>query len=121
MIQVKEKPAVMGVTTGKRKRTSETVFYIIALLVAAVMLLWEFWPQETIIVEKTYSVRIGETIWDIANDVKDQGDVRKVNEIMWQIQKDNGIKDERNIHAGDKIIVWMQLLDKKEGVKSSDK
>lgn len=120
-MRVKEKPAAMGVATGKYKRSSETVYTIIALLAAAVILLWEFWPQETIIVEKTYSVRIGETIWDIANDVKEQGDVRKVNEIMWQIQYDNNIKNAKNIQAGDKIIVWMQLLDKKEGVKISDK
>lgn len=113
-MQVKEKPAAIGVATGKRKRGLETVFNIIALIFMAVMLIWQFWPQKTVEVEKTYSVRIGETIWDIANDVKDQGDVRKVNEIMWQIQHDNNIKNEKNIHAGDKITVWMHLPEKKE-------
>lgn len=113
MLKAKEKPAVMGVTTGKRKRGLETVFNIVTLLLVAVMLLLEFWPEKTVEVQKNYSVRIGETIWDIANDVKDQGDVRKVNEIMWQIQHDNNIKDEFNIHAGDKITVWLHLPEKK--------
>lgn len=112
MLQTKEKPAAIGVATGRRKRSLKTVFNIIALFFVAVMLIWEFWPQKTITVEKTYSVRHGETIWDIANDAKAQGDIRKVNEIMWQIQRDNGIKDEFNIHAGDKVTVWMQVLDK---------
>ena len=114
MMQAKEKPAAIGVATGKRKRTSETVFDIIAFLVAVVIIAWQYWPQKTVEVEKIYSVRIGETIWDIANDVKDQGDVRKVNEIMWQIQHDNNIKNEKSIHAGDKITVWMHLPEKKE-------
>lgn len=99
---------------GKRKRGLETVYIIIALLAVAAMLLWEFWPQETIIVEKTYNVRIGETLWDIAEDAKAQGDIRKVNEIAWQIQRDNNIKNEKTIQAGDKITVWMQLPEKKE-------
>lgn len=113
-MQIKEKPAAMGVATGKYKRGLETVFNIIALFFIAVILVWQFWPQKTVEVEKTYSVRIGETIWDIANDAKAQGDVRKVNEIMWQIQHDNGIKEAHNIQAGDKITVWMQLPEKKE-------
>ena len=112
MLQAKKKPAVMGVTTGTRKRESGSVFNIIALLLAVVMLLWQFWPQKTVEVEKTYSVRIGETVWHIANDVKSQGDVRELDEIIWQIKQDNGIKDERSIHAGDKVSVWMHLPEK---------
>lgn len=108
-MQTNKKLAAIGVATSKRKRGLETVFNIIALFFIAVILVWQFWPQKTVEVEKTYSVRIGETIWDIANDVKEQGDVRKVNEIMWQIQHDNNIKNEKNIHAGDKITVWMHL------------
>lgn len=114
MLQAKEKPAAIGVATGKRKRTSETVFDIIAFFMAVVIIAWQYWPQKTVEVEKTYSVRIGETIWDIAEDAKAQGDVRKVNEIAWQIQHDNNIKNVKTIQAGDKIIVWMQLPEKKE-------
>ena len=109
MMQSKEKPAAIEVATGKRKRGLETVFNIIALIFMAVMLVWQFWPQKTVEVEKTYNVRIGETIWHIANDVKCQGDVRSEDEIIWQIRQDNNISNERNIHAGDKITVWMHL------------
>lgn len=112
MLRAKEKPAAIGVATGKRKRSLETVFDIVTLLVMIVTCIWVMWPEKIVQVEKVYSVRYGETIWHIANDVKSQGDVRQVNEIIWQICEDNGIKDVRNIHAGDKVTVYMQLLEK---------
>lgn len=112
MFQAKEKPAAIGVATGKRKRSFKTVFDIVTLLAMIVTCIWVMWLEKTVQTEKVYSVRHGETIWHIANDVKSQGDVRQVDEIVWQICQDNGIRDVRNIHAGDKITVWMQVLEK---------
>lgn len=122
MMQVKEKPAAIGVATGKEQMRNTgnktasgkhfcipvcaSIAYLLALVIFVAVL---FWPEPIKTVEHTYDVRIGETIWHIANDVKRQGDVRQVDEIVWQICQDNGIRDLSNIHAGDKITVWMQL------------
>ena len=108
-MQEKEKPAAMGVATSKRKRGSESVLFILTLLVLAVTSICVAWPIQTVEISKTYSVRTGETIWHIANDVKKRGDVRSTDEIIWQIRNDNHIKDGRNIQPGDKITVLMQL------------
>ena len=111
-MQAKEKPAAMGVATGKRKRGSESVFIIVTLFILAVTCIYVAWPTSTVAISRTYNVRSGDTVWHIANDVKAQGDVRELTEIIWQIKHDNLIANEENIHAGDKLIVWMQLPEK---------
>lgn len=113
MLQTNKKLAAIGVATSK-ERVHDTVCisalasiaYLLFFVIFAAVL---FWPEPTKTVERTYNVRIGETIWHIANDVKRQGDVRSEDEIIWQIRQDNNISNERNIHAGDKITVWMHL------------
>lgn len=117
-MKTNKKLAAIGVATSKERvhdTGSEHRFCISALASIAYLLFFVifvavlFWPEPTKTVERTYNVRIGETIWHIANDVKRQGDVRSEDEIIWQIRQDNNISNERNIHAGDKITVWMHL------------
>ncbi len=115
MLVTKEKPATVGAVTGKAVEAQvlshhalTSIAYLIVIVITLAAL---FWPQPTRTVEKTYTVRIGETIWHIANDVKAQGDVREVDEIVWQIEKDNKVN--KYVYPGDVLTVQMKLKEDK--------
>lgn len=108
----------MGEVGRQKKRRKLSVEMIIALFMGIVILVTMVvlhWPKETMWIQEVHIVRTGETLWSIAGDLQDEGDVRKdVREIIWCIKKSNKLQPNRFIQSGDKLIIWKKVLRKHE-------
>lgn len=104
----------MGEVGRQEKRRKLSVTRIIALFMGVVTiasLAVVHWPQDTVWVQDTHRVITGETIWSIAGDLQDEGDVRKdIREIVWCIRKTNKLEPNKFIQPGDKLIIWKKVL-----------
>lgn len=108
----------MGEVGRQKKHRKLSVTRIIALFLGVVILATMVvlhWPKETMWIQEAHIVRTGETLWSIAGDLQDEGDVRKdVREIIWCIKKSNKLQPNRFIQSGDKLIIWKKVLRKHE-------
>ena len=68
---------------------------------------------ETEWVQKTYIVSEGDTLWDIAQKVKQNGDSREAQEIIYELRQQNDL--EKFIRPGDEVKIWAEVL--KDGQK----
>lgn len=68
---------------------------------------------ETKWVQQTYVVTEGDTLWDIAWIIKQNGDSRDVREIIYELRQQNDL--EKFIRPGDEVKIWAEVL--KDGQK----
>ena len=104
----------MGEVGRQKKRRKLSVRKIIALIfwivILALVIVAE-WPKDTVWIQEAHTVRTGETLWSIATDLQEDGDVREdVREIIWCIEKINKLNPKKFIQPGDELIVWKKVL-----------
>lgn len=108
----------MGEVGRQKKRRKLSVKRIITLLIGVVILgtmVVLHWPQDTEWIQESHIVGRGETLWSIASDLQDDGDVRRdVREIIWHIKKDNKIEPNQFIKPGEELVIWKKVLRKNE-------
>lgn len=68
---------------------------------------------ETEWIQKTYVVSEGDTLWDIAWKVKQNGDSREAQEIVYELRQQNDL--DKFIRPGDEVKIWVEAL--KDGQK----
>lgn len=104
----------MGEVGRQKKRRKLSVKRIIALFLGVVTfatLIVLHWPQDTEWVQEIRIVGRGDTIWSIASDLQDDGDVRKdVREIVHCIRKTNKLQPNKFIQPGDELIIWKKVM-----------
>ena len=105
----------MGDEVGRQiKRRKLSVTRIIALFLGVVTmttLAIVHWPQDTEWIQESRIVGRGDTLWSIAGELQDEGDVRKdVREIIWCIRKSNKLEPNKFLQPGDELIVWKKVL-----------
>lgn len=104
----------MGEVGRQKKRRKLSVKRIIALffwIVILALVIVAEWPKDTVWIQEAHTVRTGETLWSIAGELQDEGDVRKdVREIIWCIRKSNKLEPNKFLQPGDELIVWKKVL-----------
>lgn len=108
----------MGEVGRQKKRRKLSVHKIITLLLGIVtiaILVAYAWPQDTVWVKQSHIVVSGETIWSIAGDLQEEGDVRNdIREIMHCISKTNKLNPHKFIQPGEELVIWKKVLRKHE-------
>lgn len=104
----------MGEVGRQKKRRKLSVKRIIALIfwivILALVIVAE-WPKDTVWIQEAHTVRTGETLWSIATDLQEDGDVREdVREIIWCIEKINKLNPKKFIQPGDELVIWKKVL-----------
>lgn len=110
----KRKSTPCGNRTCKEvEQTSRSLFVtkIIAGFALLVTLATVCWPKETEYVKRQVVVHQGQTLWGIAEEMKADGDLRTLDEIVFEIRQDN--KLDGYIRAGDRLVVWQKVLKKR--------
>lgn len=108
-----KKPATAGTVTGSwnkrgsRRRISMPKIILLICLVVSMFVACSPGPA-TKWQQYIFVVRPGQTLWEIAENVKDMGDVRTLDDIVSDIKKNNKLDD--FIRPGDKLIVWSKVL-----------
>ena len=104
----------MGEVGRQKKRRKLSVKRIIALFLGVVIMVTlaiVHWPQDTVWIQEAHTVRTGETLWSIATDLQEDGDVREdVREIIWCIEKINKLNPKKFIQPGDELVIWKKVL-----------
>lgn len=108
-----KKPATAATVTGtwnkrgSKRRISMPKIITLICLVVSMFVACSPGPA-TEWQQKIFVVRPGQTLWEIAEVCKDMGDVRTLDEIVFDIKKHNDLGD--FIHPGDKLVVWSKVL-----------
>lgn len=108
-----KKPATAATVTGtwnkrgSKRRISMPKIITLICLVVSMFVACSPGPA-TEWQENTFVVRPGQTLWEIAEAVKDMGDVRTLDDIVSDIKRHNNLGD--FIHPGDKLLVRSRVL-----------
>lgn len=52
---------------------------------------------------RIHCVQPGETLWDIATGIT--GDDEDIRQVIYRVQKENGIADDEDIHPGQRLVI----------------
>lgn len=53
--------------------------------------------------QRIHYVQSGETLWDIAAGIT--GDDEDIRQVIYRVQKENGIADDEDIHPGQRLVI----------------